>query len=561
MTFLPVVQRELRVASRLRWTYWGRSLAALVAIVAGTWIYLVERDGSVSNLGFVLFCVLSGLVFAYCLFAGMMYTSDTVSSEKREGTLGLLFLTDLRGYDVILGKLAASSVAVIYRVMAVLPVIAVALLMGGVAPSEYWRMMGVLPVTLLLSLGAGMLASVLSVHSRKSASLTVTLLLAASLLNWLLLWGLTSFLSTRGAWSQESAEAFLVPLLAWESPVMAFLTSFDAFPRSNHWMYLPSLGWSAGLGLVFLGLASYLLPRAWHDSGESRERRGVVAAAERWWLGGASGRMAHRRRLLEAGPMVWLNGRHVRRVAAIWGMLALLALVFVGFGRNIGFDEPGWHVFVSITAHLILKIWISSEAPRRFFEDRRSGAMELYLCTPLGVREILRGQFGSLLRFFGPPIAMVLICDSIFMFRAARHGTDDSFAAFWLIRMAFLLFDAVALAHVGSWLGLTTGSNRTTGGVFWRVLVVPVLVFFAGATVIGVLNLADAFGHIPVSSGAIVGTAWCLIGVLVNAYWIRRTRREMSAHFREYATLPIGKKAHHAKVAQADLRPPELKQA
>ena len=32
----------------------------------------------------------------------MRNTADSLSAEKREGTLGLLFLTDLRGYDVVL---------------------------------------------------------------------------------------------------------------------------------------------------------------------------------------------------------------------------------------------------------------------------------------------------------------------------------------------------------------------------------------------------------------------------------------------------------------------------
>ena len=38
MIFLPIVERELRVASRRRGTYWNRALAALSAILvfAGT---------------------------------------------------------------------------------------------------------------------------------------------------------------------------------------------------------------------------------------------------------------------------------------------------------------------------------------------------------------------------------------------------------------------------------------------------------------------------------------------------------------------------------------------
>ena len=54
-----------------------------------------------------------------------------MSEEKREGTLGLLFLTDLKGYDVVAGKLVANSLNGFYALMAILPVVALALLMGG----------------------------------------------------------------------------------------------------------------------------------------------------------------------------------------------------------------------------------------------------------------------------------------------------------------------------------------------------------------------------------------------------------------------------------------------
>ena len=56
-----------------------------------------------------LFCILTGSAVFYCLLSGVWFTADCLSEEKREGTLGLLFLTDLKGYDVVLGKLVATS--------------------------------------------------------------------------------------------------------------------------------------------------------------------------------------------------------------------------------------------------------------------------------------------------------------------------------------------------------------------------------------------------------------------------------------------------------------------
>src|SRR5437899_9896539 len=109
MTFLPIVERELRVAARKRSSFWVRVAAALVGlIIGGACMMLASVRPFWSNTpGTFLFGALTWISLAAVLSAGLFFTSDCVSEEKREGTLGFLFLTDLRGYDVIAGKLLA----------------------------------------------------------------------------------------------------------------------------------------------------------------------------------------------------------------------------------------------------------------------------------------------------------------------------------------------------------------------------------------------------------------------------------------------------------------------
>src|SRR6476660_4836485 len=119
MILLPIVARELRVASRHRSTYWIRTGAALGLIAFGTFVFLMmQREGSSPHeIAQVLFGILTASAILYSLFSGVFSTADSLSEEKREGTFGLLFLTDLKGYDVVLGKLAASSLNGIYGVI------------------------------------------------------------------------------------------------------------------------------------------------------------------------------------------------------------------------------------------------------------------------------------------------------------------------------------------------------------------------------------------------------------------------------------------------------------
>ena len=142
MTFLPIVERELRVAARKRSTFWLRVVAALVALIIAGGFLITAMVGSLpfgpSSFGKGLFTVLTWLSLAVTLSAGLFFTSDCLSEEKREGTLGFLLLTDLRGYDVVFGKLLATSLRSICALLAVFPILAVTLLMGGVSWCR-WR--------------------------------------------------------------------------------------------------------------------------------------------------------------------------------------------------------------------------------------------------------------------------------------------------------------------------------------------------------------------------------------------------------------------------------------
>src|SRR6266404_6036589 len=177
MTFLPIVERELRVAARRRGTYWNRALAALSAILVFSGTLWFEGRVAPKELGKDVFHVLSGLFLFSSMMAGIRYTADSLSEEKREGTLGLLFLTDLRGHDVVLGKLAATSLDAFYGLIAIFPVLAIPLLLGGVTFGEFWRMTLVLANALLFSLATGIFVSAISRDARKAMAWTFILIL------------------------------------------------------------------------------------------------------------------------------------------------------------------------------------------------------------------------------------------------------------------------------------------------------------------------------------------------------------------------------------------------
>jgi len=95
MTFLPIADRELRTHARWRATFAMRCFAAGIAF--GITANLLMRGGGfwTGRSGHAAFGVITGLTFLFCLYEGLRNTADCLSEEKRAGTMGLLFLTDL----------------------------------------------------------------------------------------------------------------------------------------------------------------------------------------------------------------------------------------------------------------------------------------------------------------------------------------------------------------------------------------------------------------------------------------------------------------------------------
>ena len=172
---LPIVQRELQVAARSpRFYAWRWRIGVIVAIISAGVIFS-SRGGLRSAPAGTLFQAFCVFALLFCLLEGIRKASDAISEEKRDGTLGLLFLTDLKGFDIILGKLVAATVRSFTALLAFVPVLAVTLLLGGTTGGEFWRMVLLLGFSLLASL---CLCLMISTFSRDKSIAAATLAVA-----------------------------------------------------------------------------------------------------------------------------------------------------------------------------------------------------------------------------------------------------------------------------------------------------------------------------------------------------------------------------------------------
>jgi len=529
MTFLPIVARELRVASRRRWTYWGRFSAALLALLAAAVVLLVADSSDQNETGLALFCTLAFLVFLYVAFVGTQLSCDCLSSERREGTLGLLFLTDLRGYDVVFGKLAATSLHAFYSIVSLLPILAIPLLLGGVTHAEVWRVALVAANLLFFFLSVGIFSSSVCREDQRALVLSVFIGLATLLASPVL-----------DNWISLSRPNFHSDLIWLPCPGFGCVAAFDLPYKQKGW---PALFWCNALvtqlySWFYLLLACWIVPRSWQEP-SAAPRPGKWR--DHWRLfsrGSASARAAARQKLLAINPFLWRAGHSRARHFAPWVFLAVAALGWFVCGKlaqnQFLFDEPT-DFLCAAAVHFVLKVWVASEASRCFIEDRRSGALELLLTTPLSAGQIVRGQRRALWRQFAAPVAAVLLVDFLFMYMALRHETDpDNRLAdvlFYPVAGAFLVTDIFAISWLSMKLGLTGRKPiRVIMLSFWWAVLLPALVSL-GLIIVWLIRTGDI-------SPSAVALIWAIPSLLADLIIFATAKLNMLERLRQGTLEP-----------------------
>jgi ABC-type transport system involved in multi-copper enzyme maturation permease subunit len=463
MSLPPIVERELRVAARLPRTFNIRVLVVTgVAVVGFLMILVGSLSPSPSGAGRGTFLTLSYMILAFCLLEGIRTASDCVSRERRQGTLGFLFLSDLTGYDVVLGKLAANSIPSVCGLISVLPVLALSLLVGGVLAAEFWRMALALLCALFCSLCAGILVS--SHCSSQHRALTGTLV-------FIVLWIWAPLVSA-------------VPHICALSPLTAFFNAPETGYRRGAVDY-----WASVAGaLLFNGAAL-----AWAALAVSRLRSGSdFSPFQNWrarWIPGKRGRTgalaARRPKQLDLNPVFWLASRDMSTPWTGWLLLvvAISAVITVASPLASSFR---FSITLMIMVNFALKVLVAARACRSLAEARANHALEMMLCTPLSAEDILRGQTMAIREAFSRPVAYLFAAETLgcAALMYVSGSAPPLLAGFALLIAGPLYFgllslDLMAVTWVGMWFGL---SSKNESQAILRtvavVLLVPCCAFF-----------------------------------------------------------------------------------
>lgn len=538
--FVPVtptviIQRELVVAGRRPTTYISRCLAAtLMAVLLGTLI-LFGPNASTAASSRLIFGLIAFTTFAGTLLSGVFLTADALSSERREGTLGLLFLTELRGSDVVIGKLIASSILGAYALVGILPVLAVPLLMGGVTGSEFAATALALCASLLCSLGIGIFASARSRDTAQSMGLTLLILVGMCTLPLLLAWPM--------------AHPWLAPQMSpWIrsfSPYSAVATATSlsqstatAWPR-----FLLATGVTSLAGAAGIGLAAHWLTRHWRSAtlmnekvvkSNANPRHTPIHRPPRSYETESPCARWYSLQLQPVRTLAVLSGLgHL----AFWGLLGTTVIT----RQNIAIPSFIAAMFTAYGLHFIFKIQAALHATGALAMESMQGGLELLLSTPLAPAQIIRGHREAVEKVLRlPRITLATVnlglMAAVLNPRLQISGREaPAFLALFGGGLLLLWVDTYAIARLGPWWALRT---RNSGRAVFRTLLISYAPTLVGALLI-FLVMASAGGGDP--TWVFVSFEVLLAGLagLAGQYAATRTRRD----FRRLASAsPIDSK-------------------
>jgi ABC-type transport system involved in multi-copper enzyme maturation permease subunit len=391
--FGPVFYWEWCLASRRWQLYAARSLFVALLLAALALVYWSLPDDPrrsprqiLADAGANFFYAVAGTQLALVLLAAPAATAGSICLDKARGGLLHLLVTDLSDAEIVLGKLAARLLPVLGMVFAGMPVLFLALLLGGISPEA---LLGAIWITLGVAVLGCALALTLSVWGRRTHEV-----LLATYMAWCLA------LLGNPLWRVLDSFFTLGPPPVWLEALNPFWLTFA--PYSSPGLTGPSTA------LLFLGVALALAGAlvvlavtrvravAVRQAGRPA-RRPVVSLVgvaplfrrPRWWPGPS----------LDRNPVLWRERRRRRTTGwmrFVWGLYVAGAVGFSVFAVALHLTPSApseLAAFVNGIQVSVGLLLLSAAAASSLAEERARGGLDVLLASPLSTASIVWGKW------------------------------------------------------------------------------------------------------------------------------------------------------------------------
>lgn len=426
----PIFMREVVTVPRRAGHYAGRTAVVGLLAILGitTWQATVgfSRDatlGEAAAFGLLLFQIIAFVQLLLTLFFAALSAAGAVSQEKDRRTFILLLLTDMRDYEIVLGKLLGALLPILVQILVTAPVLSLLLLLGGIDPEQVLQTVLVLGAS---AVAAGSLGGLIALWRERTFQA-----LALSVLFLVLYACLTQALAVIGPMFDPTTDWFRVQ--GWLDPFVTMQTVLA--PPAGGWGGLaPAYGfvivmlvWCALLN----GVGIWKL-RKWNPSGEpimQREGSQVVVDTDesievekRAKAHAAPGKL----REVWANPVLWREvrtlayGRRPLLVKLAYGIVLALIMYFAVTELNRPGGRPSFVAAYGMVPVMVLSLLlVSAQAATSITSERDTGALDVLLVTDISPKEFVFGKIWGVVynckEYLIPPLALAV-------FYAVRGG-------------------------------------------------------------------------------------------------------------------------------------------
>jgi ABC-type transport system involved in multi-copper enzyme maturation permease subunit len=416
----------------------------------------VQTLGDSAAFGRFLFDLFAMVQLTLAAAAAMLFCSSSVSQEKDRRTLVLLLMTDLKNFELVAGKLAASLLLVVMLIGVSLPVFALLSILGGISAAQiFWAEAICLSTAALVGSW-----SILVAYWRDKTFQT----LATCVIGGLLFVGLVEVISAIGGPSLAVLADTLNPYRAMAN-VLDPLSSQASVASPQPSALLPVLV-TSGLAAI-LSLVTMVMVRVWNPSRfafdqlpePTPEERAAAVAQE---LSPATNSKREHREIWNL-PVLWREictrayGRKMIFVKLAYFVLA----GFIVFNLSQSYDSqkiilgmmsPVGFAFASLS--LVSLILVNAQAVTSLTSERDAQTLELLLVTNVTAREFVFGKLGGVL-FNAKEVILVPL---FLLLSLAMRGEFTLESTFYVV-VSYLVL-VVFSAMVGLHAGLSYGQSR-----------------------------------------------------------------------------------------------------
>ena len=427
--------------------------------------------------GIALFGKMNLFIFGAIWLFVPLSSADAISRERREGTLPLLYLTELRALGIVVGKTFVHMLRSLSLFLTMAPWLLLPLLLGGVELRDVRMALLLDFASVLLAMAAGLLASTIPRDWLKAVILAelfaVALLLAMLYVHGVIVaHAVSAVVQSSGltpgtpAFWNSGLGSFddLFPgggLIARTTRLIGLTTNgsaqrqwFGGFSSDwgQLWTSLTPAGqaiWLRGTLALVVGAALVLVATtclgAWHVGRSWRNvpRQGPFSELRRRLFAPCLRPLLLTRNLdraLTANPIGWLQqySPSARMVKWVWCLFIIVVEVIFS-------ADPADLYGAQAGLGLLLLLGLTFSATASFREELETGAFELLLVTPMRERQIITGRARGLWRQFLPAL-LVYGAGSIYL---ASGWSDGGHARQAWLALANTISGYCALPLIG----------------------------------------------------------------------------------------------------------------